>query len=129
MDQPTITFFLNGKTYSLRPGDTAAIGAIPSEDRQVLLALLESVKQQEDLAMAVARRAVDKARGASHGVTAPPGPRPAAGERLGSGDVDALMARLVMEENRNRKPALTRQGMYKWVLGSAAIIILLLLLF
>ena len=43
--------------------------------------------------------------------------------------VDALMARLVMEENRNRKPALTRQGMYKWVLGSAAIIILLLLLF
>jgi len=129
MEQPLITFILNGKTYSLRAGDTAAIGAIPQPERQQLIALLEAVKQQEIRAREVVQSALDKA-GANR--RDPQGPA-AVGDgaikpdRLGSGDVDALMARLVMEENRSRKPGPTKHQLYKWVLGSAALIILLII--
>jgi hypothetical protein len=55
--------------------------------------------------------------------------RPAGAERLGSGDVDALMARLVAEDNRNRKSTPTREGVLKWVLGAVGAVILLVLIF
>jgi hypothetical protein len=45
-------------------------------------------------------------------------------ERLGSGDIDALMARLVVEDNRNRKPVLTKHGIYK-AIGALAVIVVL----
>lgn len=131
MDQPSITFVLNGKTFTLRAGDSAAIGAIPAAERQHLLALLEAVKQQEDRAEAAARRAVDRIRMNSQGASgsARIDSGSAATGRLGSGDVDALMSRLVMEENRARKPALSRQLMYKWVLGCTLAIVLLAFMF
>jgi hypothetical protein len=130
MEQPMITFVLNGKTFSLRAGDAEAIGAIPAAERQQLLALLEAVQRQEERARAIARKAVDKARMTSHGATAaaPAGSVMAGHDRLGGADVDALMARLVMEEERNRKPGLTRQGIYKWLLVAAIVIVLLVLL-
>jgi hypothetical protein len=130
MEQPLITFVLNGKTFSLRAGDREAIGAIPAPERQQLLALLEAVRQQEEQAGAIARSALDKAGVISQAV---PGAAQAHSssvrpERLGSGDVDALMARLVVEENRNRKPGMTKQRMYLWLLGTALVIALLLLI-
>ena len=36
-------------------------------------------------------------------------------ERLGSGDVDSLVAQLIMEEKSKQKPGLTKQTIYKWV--------------
>ena len=131
MDQPTITFVINGKTFSLSANDSRAIGAIPAAERGQLMALLAAVKQQEEQAAAVAREVVDRAGREAVGspVTAQAaGPTPTP-ERLGSGDVDALMARLAMEENRNRKAAPTRQGIYRWVLGFAAVVVLLVLIF
>jgi hypothetical protein len=50
-------------------------------------------------------------------------------EPIGKGDVDQLMARLVLEEKNNRKPGLTQQGLYKWMGISVAVIILLVLIF
>jgi hypothetical protein len=126
MEQAAIIFIVNGKTFSLRPGDSAALGAIPPAERQQLLALLEALKAQEDRARALVQGAVDRARATSRPAHAAGTPPP---ERLGSGDVDALMARLVMEENRNRKPGPTRQDLYKWVLGLAVAVVLLVLVF
>jgi hypothetical protein len=130
MEQAAITFIINGKTYSLRASDTAALAAIPQAERQQLIALLEAVKQQEERAMALVQGAMDRARNTSPGLpgAAASGDYQAQPERLGRGDVDALMARLVMEENRSRKPGPTRQDVYKWVLGFAVVAVLLALI-
>ena len=135
MDQPAITFILNEKTYSLRATDSHAIRQIPSGDRQQLISLLEAVKQQDALAHQAVDQAVTRATSgyqASNGSMAaadPSAPPPANPERLGSGDVDALMARLVMEEKLSQKPGLTRQGIYKFLAWSAAVIVLLVIVF
>ena len=50
-------------------------------------------------------------------------------ERLGSGDVNALMARLVMEENRNKRALPTRQSLYKWIAVLTVVVIALILVF
>jgi len=136
MEQPAITFIINGKTYNLRATDAAAIAAIHPAERQQLITLLEAVRQQEERARAVVQGSVDQARMASSGATGIGDTTRAAGsgdyaivsDRLGSGDVDALMARLAMEESRGRKPGPTRQGLYRWVLGVAVAIILLVII-
>lgn len=130
MEQTRITFVINGKTFSLRASDGEGIGAMPAAERRQLIDLLEAVKQHEIRAREIAQRALDKAAltagGAAAGTT--PDYRPAGGERLGSGDVDALMARLVAEDNRKRKSGPTRQDLYKWVLGIGVVFILLVLI-
>ena len=130
MEQPKVTFVINGQTFSLRASDSSSIDAIPAPERQQLVELLEAVKQRENRAATMARQALEKAAVATtdSAGSARPDYQSAKPERMGSGDVDALMARLVMEENRNRKPGMTRQDLYKWVLGGAAIVILLVLL-
>lgn len=131
MDQQTITFVINGKTFSLNADDPRALGAIPAAERGQLMALLEAVKQQEDQSAAVVRQVLDRAgrdAPSSPATAQAAGPTPTP-ERLGSGDADALMARLVMEENRNRKAAPTKRGIYQWVLGFAAVVLLLVLIF
>ncbi len=126
MELPLITFIVNGKTFSLRAGDSAALGAIPEVERRQLIALLDALKQQDERAEALVQGAVARARATSRSPQA--AASTARPERLGSGDVDALMARLVLEENRNRKPGPTRQDLYKWLLGFAAVVILLVLI-
>ena len=109
--QQPITFVISGRTYRLDPGMGDAIKAMPAEDRGQLLRLLEAVREQERLSRAAVDAAAASvlAGGGTTGVGASPKP-----ERLGSGDVDALMARLVMEERRNRKPPISRGSLYKW---------------
>jgi hypothetical protein len=133
MKQPKITFTINGAVYSLSASDTDAIRKIPPGDRQHLIALLEQVKYQESLSLAAVQQAVDKARlhsRAAAGIPAAgvqPGQVKGHAERLGSGDIDALMARLVLEEKRSRKPAPTKRGVYK-VIGVGAVLAVLLVL-
>ena len=124
MNQSGITFVVNGNAYSWRPDDVAAVGAIPAADRQQLIALLETVKQAERTADRVAegaRRVVVGADPLDMGQIKP--------ERLGAGDADALMARLVMEENSHKKPIPTRQGLYKWIAVFAVVVIFLIVVF
>lgn len=131
MDQSRITFVINGQTFSLRPSDADGIGAIPAAERQQLIELLQAVQQHDRRVSDIARSARDRA---ALSPADPPGAmqpeyRPAGAERLGSGDVDALMARLVAEDNRNRKTTPTREGVLKWVLGAVGAVILLVLIF
>ena len=135
MDQPRITFVINDNTYSLRPTDQQAITAISNADRQQLLALLEAIKTHDTLSRVEVQKAAERAeillQNGGEGATANaphshPSPRP---ERLGSGDTDALMARLVMEEKLNRKPGVTKNTVYKFTGGIAVVIILLIVIF
>jgi hypothetical protein len=131
MEQPEITVVINGKAYSLGAGDAEAIGAIPPTERQQLIALLEAVKEQELRANEVTHRALEKAQPASQ-VAQGAGQlehRQIRAERLGSGDVDALMSRLVMEESRDRRSVPTRQSLYKWIAVFAVVVIVLILVF
>lgn len=131
MKQPTITFIINGTTYSLCASDTGAIRKIPAIDRQHLVTLLEQVKDQENLSAAAVQQEMDKARFYSRSPTSvpaaviQPGQGDIAPERLGGGDIDALMARLVLEDKRSRKPTLTKRGIYK-VIGVFAVLVVLL---
>jgi hypothetical protein len=131
MDQSRITFVINGQTFSLRPGDAAGIGAIPAAERQQLIELLQAVQQHDRRVGDIARSARDRAASSTAGTPGAMQPeyRPAGAERLGTGDVDALMARLVAEDNRNRKSTPTREGVLKWVLGAVGAVILLVLIF
>lgn len=134
MKQPTITFIINGSTYSICASDTAAIRKISTIDRQHLVTLLEQVKYQESLSAAAVQQAMDKAKFYSHDATSvtaaaiQPDPKDIKPERLGSGDIDALMARLVLEEQRSRKPALSKRWMYKVISVFAVLLVLLLII-
>lgn len=111
MNQPAITVIINNQTYSLSAGNVEAIRHIPDADRQQLIELLEVVKQQESATQSPPVRQVTTETSRS--------------ERLGSGDVDSLMAQLIMEERSQQKPGLTKQTIYKWVVGLAVVVIIL----
>ena len=133
MSQSRITVIINGTTYSLCASETEAMGNIPAADRGQLIALLEALKSQETSSGEAVERAVNYATRSAPAATF----NSAAGgqiqqqpspERLGTGDVDALMARLVMEDSQNKKQGLTKQGIYKGLAGFLALVVLLVLI-
>ena len=132
MEQTRITFVINDNTYSLTPADAGTIRAMPSADRRELIQLLEAVRQEEASSLARAREADARAQalldGAAQSKAGSVQHTPAP-ERLGSGDADALMARLAMEEQMSRKPGLTKQGLYKVALGFLVAVCLLVFIF
>ena len=129
MNSSAITFIVDGKTYSLNASDSTAIRTIPAGDRQQLIALLEAIKHQDSLAKAAVQTAVDYVNAPLHGAGKPLQDRTPKPERLGSGDADALMARLIIEEKRDKKPGLTKERLYKIVAGFVAVIFLVMMIF
>jgi hypothetical protein len=125
MQQTNITIIIDGSTYSLNPSDKASIKSLPIGDRQQLITLLEAIQLFEKQRHASARQAEGKANVAA----ALANTKMDAKEPLGSGDVDQLMAQLVMEEKNNRKTGLTQQGLYKWMGITVAVIIFLVIIF
>ncbi len=135
MEQPSITFILNGNTYSLCASDAESIRKIPSDVRQQLISLLEAIKREDKLAQAAVQQALNKAKNPNQfeaksvrtkSTLDSASPKP---DRLGSGDVDALMARLIMEEKQNQKPGLSKGTLYKWLGGFVVVVFLLILIF
>jgi len=131
MAEPRITIIINGTTYSLCADNAEAIGHMPLVDRQHLITLLDVVRSRTDPAQVPAPRPSPAAAIAAPGKPATPvgaapvTAREATPERMGSGDIDALMARLAAEDSQRRKPALTRAAIYK-VTGGFLLLILLL---
>ena len=132
MTSSAITFVINGATYRVSADDSSAIRNIPEADRKELIALLEAVQVQDGVSRAAVQSAAARAAASTNSgqsqQTGDPGQQIPKAERLGSGDVDALMAKLIMEEKRDRKPGLTKQGVYKVVGVFAAIVLLLVFL-
>lgn len=132
MEQPVITFIMNGKTYRLSADRPEAIRHIPKADREQLVVLLEAVKLQDDGSAAPVPSVEVKvamtapAAMPANNITKVQSVKP---ERIGAGDVDDLMARLIMEEKRNKKPGLSQQTVYKWAGGILVFVLLLVLFF
>ncbi len=134
MESPTITVTINGSIFELNVADSDAIGRVPPAERQQLLELLEAIKQQNatvanDISPGhsdLDEGLVSNIRYDSNSVMGEQ--NSSTPERLGTGDADLLMARLIMEERANQKPGLTQRSMYKFIGGMAIVIILLLLL-
>jgi len=133
MYQSPIIVIVNKKPYTLRPTDIEAIRTMPAADRQQLISLLEVIRQQENQTQASTQQVVDRVSSPSYTATAvaDAGNAPVhlnmSPERLRSGDVDALMAQLIMEENLNKKPALTKQSIHKWTAIVAVIVFFMVL--
>lgn len=133
MKQTTITFIINAKVYKLSATDVLAISKIPSSDRCQLINLLESVKKYDQklklesqnrayeitALTQVTEKQVKTGAVSTQNKTA----------RLGKGDVNKLMANLIMQEKKNQKPPLNKLTIYKWFGIIAFIIFLLVLIF
>lgn len=128
MNQSAITVIINNNTYSLSTSNVEAIRSIPNADRQQLIALLEVVKQQQSAAQSPIRPATTETTSTDYNAGNPINHQTMRSERLGGGDVDSLMAQLIMEEKSKQKPGLTKQTLYKWMGGLAIVIILLVLI-
>lgn len=132
MDPSAITFILNGKTWRISPNDHDAIRQIPKPEREQLIDLLEAVKLQDRLSAAAVQQVVSRVGAAGVGLAGTntaanvDSPKPA---RLGKGDVDELMARLIREERKHKKPGLSQATIYKWAAGVMVAIFVILLLF
>lgn len=135
MEKTPITLILNGNTYRLSANDTQAINQIPKAERQQLISLLDAIKREEQLSEAAVQQSLNKVKVTTQtasnitkpvNISAAPTAKP---ERLGSGDVDAIMSRLILEEKQHQKPGLTKGTIYKWMAGIVVVIILLALIF
>ena len=127
MNQPKIIVIINKKPYILYASDVDSIRSIPSAERQQLITLLESIKKQESLSQS-ANQSVDLTEATIADASIMFDDSEIKSEHMASGDVDAVMAQLIMEENLNRKSGLTKQSINKWVIVIAAIIFLLVLI-
>lgn len=123
MKHSTITVIIAGNTYRLAAFDNDSISAMPNEDRQALLELLESVKEQEALKQPKSKAAPIKSN--DHMPIDPKGINP---KDMGKGDLDALAAQLIMKEKSSQKAPVTKRDLYKWIGGFAVIVIFLVLI-
>lgn len=136
MNADKITFVINGNTYSISANDPKAISSIKAPDKKALLTLLESLKQQQAVIEQRANQQLAQAAIASSAGISTIKPnatvlsnKPQKAERLGRGDADALMAKLIMEERAKQKSIPNQSSFYKWIFGiSAAIIIFIFVL-
>jgi hypothetical protein len=136
MENPGITFIINGNTYSLRATDLDSIDKIEKVDRQDIIALLEVIKRQEQISSVAVQRTADDLKARTQTASSvsnqgdgisPIAEKDIEVDRLSGSQVDDLMARLIMEEKKQTKPGLTRSGVYKFVGGSAIIVIIFIL--
>jgi len=133
MKQTTITVIINAKVYKLCADDVLAISKISSSDRYQLIKLLESIEKHDQrlkreshnesynitTLSQVAEKQVKKAVVSSYNKT----------DRLGKGDVNELMANLIMQEQQKKEPPLNKFTIYKWFGITAFVIFLLVLIF
>lgn len=133
MSTDKITFVINGNTYSIGINDPQSFASIAKADQEALLSLLASFKQQQEalelranqrLAQVSSSRKIADALG--HSPTSHQSPQK---ERLGRGDADALMAKLIMEEKARQKNLPNKGSFYKWIFGGAIFVIIWILLF
>ena len=128
MNQPPVIVIINKKPYTLNLADNKSLHQIPVEDRRQLVTLLEKIKQLDAPVPAIARQRT-AASETSQVTTSYPVNKSVNAERLHSGDADAVMAQLIMEDQLNKKPPLTKQAIHKWLAVVMAVIFFTVLIF
>lgn len=131
MKKSPIIIIINKKPYTLYLDDEKSIRSLPKIDRQQLITLLEAVKRLEEPVQSVREPIATKVNVSTQAdnIASVPGNLNVKSAGMGSGDADALMAQLIIQEELNKKPEITKQTIHKWVAGSAIAIILLILIF
>ena len=132
MSASTITLVVNGNAYQLSATNTASLRAINPCDRRALLMLLEALKYDDQLAPRIADRVLPQTCSTITDDVIVEGSHiteSLSQERMGSGDVDALMAKLIAEDQQSRKSQKNRPSMIKWAAMLVMAIILLVVIF
>jgi len=135
MEQSPVTIVINGSTYTLNANDADAIQQIPRAERQKLITLLEAIQQHDRTAISSEQPISTDLEevwedSIKHATQAPTlDQQDNSAQAAGGGDIDALMARLIMEERANQKEVPTRQSLYKIIGGVTIVIIVLILVF
>lgn len=127
MQNSSITVVIAGNTYILRIDDPKSLRDIPANDSDQLITVLEALKSQREKTERLAQEVLAKNTG-NHvtvrgAINKNQSAQPA--ERLGKGDIDAVMARLIAEEKQQRKPGLKTATIYKFAAAIVVVIILL----
>ncbi|MDH5387840.1 MAG: hypothetical protein OEY06_05280 [Gammaproteobacteria bacterium] len=127
MNQQDIIVIINKKPYTLNASDVEKIRNIPSVDRQQLIVLLEAIKREEVSTQQMAAKVSAITSTISSDTSNVSGSQYMQPERQASADPDALMAQLIMEDQRNKKPGLTKHSIQKWTAIIAVVVFLLIL--
>lgn len=150
MNLPKITFKIEDRIYSFDATDAKAIRNVAKEDRQHLLTLLSAIQKQsahsegenvngalsqgpmglDDDKKQVAKGSVEtnlNALSASQSTHKEPVRIQNTGsqDRLGKGDVDDLMSKLIAQERNAQKKPLSKNQMYLYLGAGAGFILLL----
>ena len=131
-----ITITINDKTHHFDANDKAAMAQMDWQDRKQLIALLENIRQAEHITPTESEQTP-----ATKQIKTPqPDIQPSRHQvqdashqtiregRQGEGDVDALMSRLIMQEQQNRTSIPDRGTVLKWMLVFFAVVVLLMLI-
>ena len=129
MRKTPVIVIINKKPYTLDVNNIETIDSMPAIDRQQLIELLEVIKAQTiQITTQPGAGSLQQAKPAIPNSTNTSSPQSNNLDRLHSGDADAVMAQLIMEEELNKKPAPSKQSIHKGIIIVAAIIILLVLI-
>ena len=124
MRKPPIIIIINKKPYVINMDKIETIRAIPREDRQQLITLLDIIKSEENLVQ-VSDQSVSAITSSAGNIEDTHAPKHTKLEN--DGNVDAVMAQLIMEEDIKKKENLSKQLIYKWMMAVVVIIFLLIL--
>lgn len=115
MSKP-ITCVVNGNAYQLDISDENSLLSLSQADREQLLQLLSAINHSQTKREKRVEQVVDYAK-----AEAPHKP-----ERMGEGDIDALMQRLILEEQQNKKPTSNKKYIY---IAVAVVVMIALIVF
>lgn len=137
MNHPSITVVIEGNTYTLKSDELQSMRDMPKGDRVQLIKLLEVLKAQHEKSQRMVQAALVKTAAAgATSVTAGSSENSESSEgggkiaqpaqRLGKGDVDELMARLIMEERQEKERSRLKPAtIYKFMAVVVGIIVVL----
>lgn len=123
-----ITFIVNGNTYHLSASDETSIGNIDNLDRQALITLLDAIKQQQTLSQQAIQSA-SRSAAANPFASSATSAAPDKIDRVRPGDAEAIMARLIMEEQSQKNSESAKNKPYKWIIGGGILLLLWVIFF
>ena len=130
MRKTPVIVIINKKPYTLDVNNADILASMPDEDRQQLIQILEVIKNQEHSRQASTGTVAEtllKTKPVTPNSTNTFSSQSNNLDRLHSGDADAVMAQLIMEEELNKKPATSKLSIHKWMIIVAIVVILLVL--
>ncbi len=129
MKSVKIALKINGTVYRVCATDSASLKSIPDLERQQLIELLEAIQREDRLMRVVVQPRLGRVEvvpsvdvNSSNFDYSTVNP-----ERVGSGDVDDLVNRLIMEERSQQGSPVGKKAVW-WLIGIIGIILGIIIL-